>query len=247
MPAQKILELQNAGIRYRQKTGLLRYQHFWALKEISFALYEGETLGIIGSNGAGKSTLLRLLAGIIDSDSGSVWRRPKITASLLALSLGFRPELSGRQNAVLSGMLLGMTTSAVHASLETIKAFSDLEDFFERPVGTYSTGMRARLGFAVAMQADPDILLIDEVLGVGDESFRIKSQKAMRSKINANKTVVLVSHSMEAIKELSDRVLWLHHGKLLGCGRPQEMIDAYFMAVKKSVADARQALRKTDD
>ncbi len=237
MSGKILINVCGVGVSYRQRTGLLRYKRFWGLKDVSFKLYAGETLGVIGGNGAGKSTLLRLLAGIIEPDRGYVWRYPGVAASLLALSVGFRPELSGRENAVLSGMLLGMKLSKVNDCLEEIKAFSDLGDFFEEPVGTYSTGMRARLGFAVAIYADPDILLIDEVLGVGDESFRLKSQIAMREKIKANKTVVLVSHSMEAIKELSDRVLWLDGGCSIACGSAQYVIDGYFAAVKKAIAE----------
>lgn len=235
MPGRILINVCNVGVNYRQRTGLLRYKHFWGLKDVSFKLYAGETLGIIGGNGAGKSTLLRLLAGIIEPDQGYIWRYPGIVASLLALSVGFRPELSGRENAVLSGMLLGMKLSKVNECLEEIKAFSDLGSFFEEPVGTYSTGMRARLGFAVAIYADPDILLIDEVLGVGDESFRLKSQTAMREKIKANKTVVLVSHSMEAIKELSDRVLWIQGGHVVACGESSRIINGYHAAVRTAL------------
>lgn len=236
MTRKILLNVCSVGVCYRQRTGLLRYKNFWGLKDVSFKLYAGETLGIIGGNGAGKSTLLRLLAGIIEPDRGSIWRYPGVVASLLALNVGFRPELSGRENATLSGMLLGMKLADVTHKLEQIKTFSDLGDFFEEPVGAYSTGMRARLGFAVAIHADPDILLIDEVLGVGDESFRLKSQQAMRDKIKANKTVVLVSHSMEAIRELSDRVLWLADGRSMACGNAHKIIDGYFAAVKKAIA-----------
>lgn len=235
MPGKILINVSNVGVSYRQRTGLLRYKRFWGLKDVSFKLYAGETLGVIGGNGAGKSTLLRLLAGIIEPDKGYIWRYPGVVASLLALSVGFRPELSGRENAVLSGMLLGMKLAVVNERIEEIKAFSDLGDFFEEPVGTYSTGMRARLGFAVAIYADPDILLIDEVLGVGDESFRLKSQVAMREKIKANKTVVLVSHSMDAVRELSDRVLWVHEGRSVACGEPSWVVDGYFAAVRSAL------------
>lgn len=236
MTRKILLNVCSVGVSYRQRTGMLRYKTFWGLRDVSFKLYAGETLGIIGGNGAGKSTLLRLLAGIIEPDKGWIWRHPGTVASLLALNVGFRPELNGRENALLSGMLLGMKLADINNKLEQIRVFSDLGDFFEEPVGAYSTGMRARLGFAVAIHADPDILLIDEVLGVGDESFKLKSQKAMREKIKANKTVVLVSHSMEAILELSDRVLWLKDGQSLACGEPQRIIDGYFAAVRQAIA-----------
>ncbi|EAA3799260.1 MULTISPECIES: ABC transporter ATP-binding protein [Pseudomonas] len=248
MTEQVILEARNVGLSYRQRTGVLRYNHFWALDDVSFTLNTGETLGVIGANGAGKSTLLRLIAGITEPDRGTLWRQPGLSASLLALSVGFKPELSGRENVVIGGLLLGLSLKRVRALMDEIHAFSELGTFFERPVGTYSTGMRARLGFAVAIHADPDIMLIDEVLGVGDESFKMKSHQAMRDKIRAKKTVVLVSHSMEAIQSLCDRVLWIHEGRSLYCGPTGEVIGNYLeairMAVKQEQARERAAKRQ---
>lgn len=232
MSGKKILEAKNIGICYRQRAGLLRYDHYWALQDVSFSLYAGETLGVIGANGAGKSTLLRMIAGIVDPDRGELWRQPNITASLLALNVGFKNELSGRENAISSGLLLGMSLAQVRALIDKIHNFSGLGDFFNRPVGSYSTGMRARLGFAVAIHADPDILLIDEVLGVGDQRFKDKSHKAMKEKISSNKTVVLVSHSMDAIKDLCDRVIWIHEGKSIVCDRADLVTDGYLEVVR---------------
>lgn len=245
MNDQVILEARNVGLSYRQRTGVLRYNQFWALDDVSFTLKSGETLGVIGANGAGKSTLLRMIAGITEPDRGKLWRQPGLSASLLALSVGFKPELSGRENVIIGGLLLGLSLKRVRALMDEIHSFSELGAFFERPVGTYSTGMRARLGFAVAIHADPDIMLIDEVLGVGDESFKLKSHQAMRDKIRARKTVVLVSHSMEAIESLCDRVLWLHEGRSLICGPKDEVIRGYLetirIAVKAEQAKERAA------
>lgn len=246
MSSQIILEANQVGISYRQRSGMLRYERFWGLKDVSFSLRAGETLGIIGSNGAGKSTLLRMIAGIIAPDRGKLWREPQMTASLLALNAGLKPELSGRENAIISGLLLGMKRHEINALLEEIRAFSGLEEFFERPVGTYSTGMRARLGFAVAINADPDVLLIDEVLGVGDHNFKAKSHAAIKEKIRTNKTVVLVSHSMEAIRSLSDRVLWLHQGTSIACGEPDYVINGYFEAIKLAVKSQKQQIDETN-
>ena len=244
MAREVIVEVRNVGVSYLQRTGVLRYRRFWGLEDISFDLHAGETLGIIGANGAGKSTLLRLLARITLPDRGEIrWRRP-VSASLLALNAGFRPELSGRDNAIVSGMLLGLRRREITALLDPIRDFSELGDFFDSPAGTYSTGMRARLGFAVAIHADSDILLIDEVLGVGDESFRIKSQHAMREKIRSNKTVVLVSHSMEAIRELCDRVIWIERGRCIITGETDHVVEGYKEAVRLAVREAIREQRR---
>lgn len=245
MDEHVILEAHNVGLSYRQRTGVLRFNHFWALEDVSFTLRAGETLGVIGANGAGKSTLLRMIAGITEPDRGSLRRQPGLNASLLALSVGFKPELSGRENVVIGGLLLGLSLKRVRALMDEIRAFSDLGEFFERPVGTYSTGMRARLGFAVAIHADPDIMLIDEVLGVGDESFKMKSQQAMRDKIRAKKTVVLVSHSMEAIQSLCDRVIWLHKGRSICCGPTDEVIAGYLETIRLAVKAEQATERAT--
>ncbi len=247
MSSQVILDARQVGISYRQRSGLLRYERFWGLKDVTFSLRAGETLGIIGSNGAGKSTLLRMIAGIIAPDRGELWRHPQMTASLLALNAGLKPELSGRENAIISGLLLGMKHHEITALLDDIRAFSGLEEFFERPVGTYSTGMRARLGFAVAINADPDVLLIDEVLGVGDHNFKTKSHAAIKDKIRSNKTVVLVSHSMEAIRSLSDRVLWLQQGTSIVCDEPNYVINGYIETIKLALKTQKlQELDETD-
>lgn len=230
-----IFEAKNVGVSYRQRLGLLKYQTFWGLSDVSFQLRAGETLGVIGGNGAGKSTLLRLIAGIIDQDRGEICRAPGMRASLLALNAGFRPELPGKDNALLAGMLLGMSYAEINDRLPEIREFCGIGDFFDQPVAVYSTGMRARLGFAVAVYADPDVLLIDEVLGVGDQEFQDRSSKAMRQKINSNKTVVLVSHSMAAIRELCDTVLWIHKGKTVAIGSADHIISEYDKAVRIAV------------
>lgn len=243
MSSEMILRAENIGLSYRQRVGMLRYESFWALKDVSFDLYEGETLGVIGNNGAGKSTLLRLIAGIVDPDRGNLQRRKSLNASLLALNVGFKPELSGRDNVVISGLLLGMTREQIRRQMDDIYEFSELGEFFERPVGTYSTGMRARLGFAVAIHADPDILLIDEVLGVGDQSFREKSHAAMKMKIQQGKTVILVSHSLEAIRSLCHRALWIERGKSIVCGEVNHVLDGYQETVRVAVREMQKAER----
>lgn len=244
MSGDLIIQAEHVGLSYRQRVGMLRYESFWALQDVSFELYEGETLGVIGNNGAGKSTLLRMIAGIVDPDRGTLHRSKPLTASLLALNVGFKPELSGRDNVVISGLLLGMKRAEIRRQMDDIREFSELGDFFDRPVGTYSTGMRARLGFAVAIHANPDILLIDEVLGVGDQTFREKSHAAMKAKIKDGKTVILVSHSMEAIKELCHRALWIERGRSVLCGEAKEVVGQYHEAVRIAVRDMQKRERE---
>nr|WP_218918271.1 ABC transporter ATP-binding protein [Desulfobulbus propionicus] len=204
-----ILSLRNVGVRYKRRGNLFRkVTYYQALRGIDLDIRRGETIGIIGRNGAGKSTLLRVLAGIIEPDEGEIINHG-VTVSLLALQVGFDGNLSGRDNAIFSGMLLGYSRSQVEGNLEAITEFSELGDFMTEPVRTYSTGMRARLGFAVAMFMTPDVLLLDEVLSVGDKGFRQKAEKEMLRKIHSEQTVVLVSHSESQISKLCDRTVAL--------------------------------------
>lgn len=203
---------------------------FWALEEVSLTLRRGERLGVIGRNGAGKSTLLRVLAGILTPDRGTVTRKP-ISVQLLALALGFVPYLTGRDNAVLSGLMLGLRRSDIKSRLAAIKDFSELGDFFEQPIATYSSGMVMRLGFSVAIQVDPDVLLIDEVLSVGDAEFREKSGLALRERINDGRAVVLVSHDESQIASICDRVLWVEEGRSVMEGPRDDVFAAYNAAL----------------
>lgn len=208
---EKIIELRNVGVTYRERKSFFKSESYNALQDISFNVYKGETLGILGRNGAGKSTLLRLLAGIIKPDKGKVIHHCK-SVSLMALAAGFDPNLSGRQNATISGMLIGHTKQEMLEKLESIKEFSELGEFFDKPVKTYSSGMRARLGFATAMNTHPDVLLIDEVLAVGDSNFKAKAESAIKQKINSDITVILVSHSEAQLKALCHRLVWIEGG-----------------------------------
>lgn len=221
-----VMVLKNVAYYYPRRTGYFRREKFWALRDISFSLFKGESLGVIGRNGCGKSTLMRLLAGITKPDRGSLINRG-YTTSLLSLQAGFIPYLTGRENAVLNGLILGMEKQVITARLEDIKAFSGLEEFFEEPIGSYSSGMRARLGFSIAYQVDPDILLIDEVLGVGDEEFRKKSTQVMKERIRSDRTIVIVSHQAATIRELCDRAVLVDQGRTLAEGSPEEILNAY--------------------
>ncbi len=197
------------------------------LREVSLQLRAGETLGIIGRNGVGKTSILRLMAGILAPSSGSVWRRPGSSASLLTIGLGFKPRLSGRDNALLAAMLQGASRRQALSCLEEIKDFSELGQSFEEPVMTYSTGMRSRLGFTTALITHVDVLLIDEVLSVGDAHFRKKAERAMRERITGDQTVVFVSHMDAQIRSLCDRAVWLEQGRIREAGETAAVLRHY--------------------
>ena len=222
----RVIELKEAGVCYTKKVSVFRKEKFWGLRNISLEINNGETLGVIGGNGAGKSTLLRLLSGILDPDEGTVFRNVR-NASLLTLSLGFLPNLSGRDNAVLSGILLGKTKKEMRNLLEDVIDFSEIGDAINDPVRTYSSGMRARLSFATALKADPEMILVDELLGVGDLQFRKKSTQAMKEQISSEKTVVIVSHNDELIKEVCDRLIWIDAGTIKAQGSVEEVQKLY--------------------
>ncbi|QBQ53548.1 ABC transporter ATP-binding protein [Nitrosococcus wardiae] len=230
-----VLSVRGVGVTYRRRTGFLRQDRFEALRDVSFDLYQGESLGVIGSNGAGKSTLLKVLSGIILPDKGKIIN-PGHSVALLSLRLGFDPNLSGRDNAIVSGLLLGFRRKQVEEKLDEIIAFAELESFIDYPLHTYSAGMRARLGFSVAFHMEPDILLIDEVLGVGDADFQRKSRAEMERKIASDKTIVLVSHSAAAIRKLCNRAVWVEQGKTRMEGEVKEVVGAYEAFVQKKSA-----------
>ncbi|EFP6906392.1 ABC transporter ATP-binding protein [Shigella dysenteriae] len=231
MKNEKIIELKNVGLVYREKKTLFTYDEYEALTNITFDVYRGETLGIIGRNGAGKSTLLRVLAGIIKPDSGQITIHSN-SISLMALQAGFDPNLSGRQNTIFSGMVLGHRLSYIKSIIEDIKVYSELNEFFEKPIKNYSSGMLARLGFSIAMYTTPEVLLIDEVLGVGDVTFAEKAQKSIREKIKSDTTVVIVSHDEHQLKLLSDRLVCIENGVVLDEGPSDSVYNKYNLIMK---------------
>jgi lipopolysaccharide transport system ATP-binding protein len=221
-----MVEVRDVSVRYKTRKSFFRHDYFLALDRVSFTIEKGETLGVIGPNGCGKSTLLRVLANIYGVDGGKIVRHCR-HISLLSLALGFDPELSGRDNAIIGGMLLGARKKDVLQELDEIIHFSELEEFIDKPLKTYSTGMTARLGFSVAIRMRTELLLIDEVLGVGDGRFGVKASEALMNKIGSNQTVVLVSHLLGYIEKLCNRVLWLDHGKIVKVGRTKDVLDEY--------------------
>ena len=222
-----LISLQNVSIRYKQSGNIFRpKQYFNALKSVSLEVLPGETLGIIGRNGAGKSTLLRLISGVIRPDLGIIINND-VSVSLLALQAGFDANLSGRDNAILTGIMHGLKRHEIETQLNGINAYAELGDFYNKPMRTYSTGMRARLAFSITTIISPDVLLIDEVLSVGDSQFKKKAELTMVEKIQSKQTVVLVTHSQQQILRLCDRAVLLDKGTSITSGKPEDVIKLY--------------------
>lgn len=223
---QVLIQARNVSVEYRRGRSFFRSGRFTALQDITTDIRAGETLGVIGRNGVGKTTLLRVLADIIVPDRGTVENLGATTA-MLSMQAGFDLFATGRTNIVLSGLLLGYTEQQIHERMDEIIRFSELREFIDQTLIGYSAGMRARLGFSVCYFMQPDVLLIDEALGVGDLEFRIKSAEAMREKIRSEQTVVLVSHDSNTIRSLCDRALWIENGVNRMEGETQQVVAAY--------------------
>src|SRR5579863_10354295 len=206
--------------------GSVHNEPYYALRNVSFQLEDGESLAIIGSNGAGKSTLLGLAAGLTLPDAGSVVVNGRI-AALLELGSGFHPDLTGAENLVLNAALLGLSRRKTNELFDRIVEFSGIGEFIDDPLRTYSSGMVIRLAFSIAIQCDPDILLIDEVMAVGDASFQEKSREALVSFRRAGKSMLFVSHSAPAVADMCDRAIWIDHGSVMMEGRVRDVLDAY--------------------
>ncbi len=219
--------LNNVSLRKTLFKKKQRNEVFEAVKHVSFEVKEGGILGIIGKNGSGKSTLLRSMAGVFSPNSGTIDLHGH-SVSLMALGVGFKYELTGRANVMLSGLLLGFSQKEVEERMDDIIEFAELGDFIDRPVRTYSSGMHSKLAFAITAMLETDIMLVDEVLSVGDERFRVKSMEKMRELITDDeRTVVIVSHDIGTLKELCDQVMWLHEGEIKEIGDPEEVLDRY--------------------
>jgi ABC-type polysaccharide/polyol phosphate transport system ATPase subunit len=213
------------------KTALLRgrreiSEDFWALNDVSFDVPAGSTFGLIGRNGSGKSTLLKCLAKILYPNQGSITVQGR-AASLLEVGSGFHPELSGRENIYLNGSILGMSRKEVAAKFDEIVEFSGVGKFIDQPVKNYSSGMYVRLGFSVAIHVEPDVLVVDEVLAVGDAAFQAKCKQKFSDFKEAGRTVILVTHSMNQVSAMCDQVAWLNQGRLAAVGDAKSVIAAY--------------------
>lgn len=234
----RFIKVSKAFRRFEQKPFLLRSllrslsgrrdrpREFWPLRDVSFDIRRGETLGLIGQNGSGKSTLLRLLAGAAYPTAGHIAVRGRI-APLLALGAGFQPDMTGRECVQVNGTALGLSPSEIAGRMGAIVAFAELADFMDTPVRYYSSGMLARLGFSVAVHTSPDLLLVDEVLSVGDHAFQQKCIARIHDIQRQGTTILFVSHDGATVRQLCDRVLWLRDGQLYRDGDPGEVVDEY--------------------
>ena len=206
--------------------GKLQTKDFWALKNISFDIYQGEVFGIIGHNGSGKSTLLKIISGILKASLGSVETKGNIVP-MLELGSGFDFNLTGRENIFLNGAILGYSEKFLNEKYDEIVAFSELGEFIDVPIRNYSSGMMMRLAFSIATVVNPQILIVDEILSVGDEAFQEKSRARMLELMGGGTTVLFVSHSLDQIREMCDRVVWLDHGEIKMIGTAEEVCNQY--------------------
>ncbi len=241
MKKKTLIELQDVSMKFRLMNdkiislkeyvtrklgGNITYSEFWALKDINLSIYEGEVLGIIGRNGSGKSTLLKIISGILKPTEGTLQCYGNIVP-MLELGSGFDFDLTGRENIFLNGAILGYSEKFLLEKYEEILEFSELKQFIDVPIRNYSSGMLMRLAFSIATVVKPQILVVDEILAVGDEAFQAKSRAKMKELMDGGTTVLFVSHNIEQIKEMCDRVLWLDHGKTKMLGLTQEVCTKY--------------------
>jgi ABC-2 type transport system ATP-binding protein len=232
--------LKQALLRRRRET----FEQFWALRDVSFTVPAGSTFGLVGANGAGKSTMLKVLARILVPDQGRVVADGKVSA-LLELGAGFHPELTGRENVFLNGSILGMSASSLTKRFDDIVEFAGLEAFIDQPVKTYSSGMFARLGFSVAVAVEPDILLVDEVLAVGDEQFQRRCTEKMNELRSGGRTVVVVSHSLSQVQQICDQAAWLDHGTVQTVGATEDVVAEYLASVTTAFRLDSQGRQRT--
>jgi lipopolysaccharide transport system ATP-binding protein len=243
LPGDRLRTLKSALVGGTRTRDLPASETIPALEEVTFEVHRGESFGLVGGNGSGKSTLLKLVAGMLKPTTGSVVVDGRV-AALIELGAGFHPEISGRENVFINGAVLGLSRREIERRYRDIVDFSGLGEFMEEPVKNYSSGMYVRLGFAVAIHTDPDVLLVDEVLAVGDEAFAHRCIRRIEEFLAAGKTLLLVSHSLDLVAELCDRVLWLDRGHQRLTGEPRRVIDAYRRAVAEQEGAEHLAARQ---
>lgn len=246
---EKNLNIKYAALNFLTRKKSSKYIEFWALRDINLDVKKGETIGIIGENGSGKSTLLKLITGILYPDKGEILKEGKI-AALIEIGAGFHSELSGRENISINASILGFSKKEIEANIEKIIEFSGLKKFIDNPIKTYSSGMYVRLGFSIAIHVNPDILIIDEVLAVGDENFQRKCLKKIDMFRKQGKTIVIVSHDLSTIEKICSRVVLIDKGILVSQGNPLNVISQYHKLLyekeKKSSSSEREEPSEED-
>jgi lipopolysaccharide transport system ATP-binding protein len=243
LPGDRLRTLKSALVGRSLASGLKPEESIAALEAVDFAVHHGEAFGVIGGNGSGKSTLLKLVAGMLKPTTGRITVAGRV-AALIELGAGFHPEISGRENVFINGAVLGLSRKLIESRYAEIVEFSGLGDFMEEPVKNYSSGMYVRLGFAVAVNTDPDVLLVDEVLAVGDEAFAHRCLRRIEEFLAAGKTLLLVSHSLDLVEGVCDRVLWLDNGRQRLVGEPRRVIDAYRQEVAEREGEEHLAAKR---
>lgn len=243
LPGDRLRTLKSALLQRSLTRGLTSAEAIAALEGIDFTVSKGEAFGVVGGNGSGKSTLLKLVAGMLKPSSGRITVAGKV-AALIELGAGFHPEISGRDNVYINGAVLGLPRKVIDRRYADIVEFSGLADFMEEPVKNYSSGMYVRLGFAVAVHTDPDVLLVDEVLAVGDEAFAHRCLRRIEEMLAEGRTLLFVSHSLDLVEGLCDRVLWLDHGRQRFLGEPRRAIDAYRQDVAEQEGVSHRAAKE---
>ena len=243
LPGDRLRTLKSALVGRSLASGLKPEESIAALETVDFAVHAGEAFGVIGGNGSGKSTLLKMVAGMLKPTTGRITVAGRV-AALIELGAGFHPEISGRENVFINGAVLGLTRKQIERRYADIVEFSGLGDFMEEPVKNYSSGMYVRLGFAVAVNTDPDVLLVDEVLAVGDEAFAHRCLRRIEEFLAGGKTLLLVSHSLDLVEGVCDRVLWLDNGRQRLVGEPRRVIDAYRQEVAEREGEEHLAAKR---
>lgn len=234
MDIEKDFSIKQAFINLFTKKKKKKKEYFWALKNVTFSVNKGDVVGLIGSNGAGKSTLLKVVSGVMKPTSGKV-EVDGVISPMIELGAGFDMNLTARENIYLNGAILGYSKKFLDSKFDEIVEFSELKDFLDVPVKNFSSGMTAKLAFSIATIVDPEILIVDEILSVGDLRFQEKSKNKMMEMIKGGTTVLYVSHSLESIKELCNKVIWLNHGQIVKMGDTKEICDEYYKEQMKNV------------
>lgn len=242
---QVLIRAEDVSVTY-SIGALWKRSYYTPIEGISFDVISGQNLGIIGRNGAGKSTLLRLLAGIILPDRGRIIKGPEVSVTMLVANAGFDPFISGRDNIYLAGMIFGLSRKDIDERMPRIIEFAGIGDWIDKPLRTYSSGMAARVGFSLSLEMTPDVLLIDEAMGAGDENFRKKARTRLLKKIQSDQTTVIVSHDLDVLSDLCSRVIWIHDKRIRMDDDPKKVTEAYLETTGEKRENRKKSILKGD-